>query len=370
MIEAQKIAWLTLHTIPRLSGVKAQKILENITPEELLCCSQKNLLDIGFKPNQAAYICDKGGVTVENCLRWAEKESHHLLMLPDDTYPDQLRQISSAPPVLFVKGKPSVLQEQQIGIVGSRSASIEGLNTACDFARQFAKRGIAVTSGMALGVDGRAHQSCLDAGGETVAVLGCGFEHCYPKSHRALMNRILVSGALVTEFLPSTPPKASNFPRRNRIISGLCRGVVVIEASLKSGTLITARFAIEQGREVFAVPGSLYNPAAQGSHRLIQDGATLVTCADDVLSEILGVSAYKGVIDDVIEQKQSVTEKANLSQAEALLLEQFGDSLLSVDFLAERTHLPVNKVMMHLLELELKGLVASASGGFIRLRGR
>lgn len=369
MTDDQKIPWLTLHTTPGLSGVKTQRIINQIEPKELLESSYKDLLAIGFKPFQAKHIRAQGGGKVEACLSWAEGNMCHLLVVGDRDYPHQLSHIETAPVVLFVEGDKESLSLPQVAMVGSRSATREGLNVAHEFSQHFAESSVAVTSGLALGIDGRSHQGCLDAGGTSLAVLGNGFDHCYPKAHIGLMRRIRESGALVTEFPPYVPPKAQNFPRRNRIISGLSLAVVVVEAGLRSGTLITARFAIEQGRDVFAIPGSIHNPATQGCHYLIREGAMLATCADDVLSEISDEKLRSKLEEaSVAEEKQSLKRDMQMGASELVIFELLGERPESVDFLSERTHLSVNKVMMHLLELELKGLVASAGGGFIRLR--
>lgn len=370
MNEDQKIPWLTLHTTPGLSGVKTQQIIDQISPKELLSCSYKELINIGFKPFQAKHIRDKGGREVEICLNWAEDERRHLFTLEDDNYPSQLSHIATPPIALFVEGGKQTLERPQIAMVGSRSATREGLDIASEFSHRFVELGLVVTSGLATGIDGRSHQGCLDADGATIAVLGNGFDHCYPKAHRGLMQRIRESGALVSEFPPYVPPKAQNFPRRNRIISGLSLGVVVVEAGLRSGTLITARFSLEQGREVFAVPGSIHSPATKGCHHLIREGAILVTSADEVVDEISDEKLRSKLEEtSVSEEKQPLKIEASLEASERAVYELLGAQPESVDFLSERTHLSVNKVMMHLLELELKGLVASAGGGFIRLRG-
>lgn len=281
-----------------------------------------------------------------------------------------MSEIATAPIVLFVQGNKEALQRPQIAMVGSRSATREGLDIASEFSQRFVELGLVVTSGLATGIDGRSHQACLDADGATIAVLGNGFDHCYPKAHLGLMQRVRESGTLVSEFPPYVPPKAQNFPRRNRIISGLSLGVLVVEAGLRSGTLITARFSLEQGREVFAVPGSIHNPATKGCHHLIREGAILVTYADEVVDEISDEKLRSKLEEaSVSEEKQPLKIETPLEVSERAIYELLGAQPESVDFLSERTHLSVNKVMMHLLELELKGLVASAGGGFIRLRG-
>lgn len=222
-------------------------------------------------------------------LPWLEQEAHHLLCFDDPRYPALLGELSDAPPLLFVAGDPALLERPQLAVVGSRRASRPALDTATAFSRSLAAGGFVVTSGLALGIDGAAHQGALDVQGATVAVLGTGLERLYPARHSALARRILEGGgALVSELPLLTTPQASNFPRRNRIISGLSLGVLVVEASPSSGSLITARLAAEQGREVFAIPGSIHHPGSRGCHQLIREGAQLVECIDDILAALHG----------------------------------------------------------------------------------
>ncbi|MDV7212668.1 DNA-processing protein DprA, partial [Azotobacter beijerinckii] len=222
-------------------------------------------------------------------LAWLEEPRRQLLVLGEPAYPALLAELDDAPPLLFVEGDPTLLERPQLAMVGSRRASKPGLDTARAFARHLAGAGFVVTSGLALGIDGAAHQGALDAGGRTVAVLGTGLKRLYPARHERLAAEILAGGgALVSELPLDCPPQASNFPRRNRIISGLSLGVLVVEASPSSGSLITARLAAEQGREVYAIPGSIHHPGARGCHQLIRDGATLVESVEHILEALRG----------------------------------------------------------------------------------
>ena len=222
-------------------------------------------------------------------LRWLERSSQHLLLHDQAHYPALLSELCDAPPLLFVAGEPSILEKPQLAIVGSRRASRPGLDTTGAFSRSLASAGFVITSGLALGVDGVAHRAALDAGGLTVGVLGTGLEKLYPQRHRALADAMINGGcAVVSEFPLEAGPLPGNFPRRNRIISGLSLGVLVVEASVASGSLITARLAAEQGREVYAIPGSIHHPGARGCHQLIRDGATLVETVDDILEGLRG----------------------------------------------------------------------------------
>ena len=206
----------------------------------------------------------------------------------DDAYPALLREIIDPPLALFYRGDLSVLQRPMVAVVGSRRASAYGINAARELSRQLAAAGVVVVAGLARGIDAAAHEAALESGGTTVAVLGTGVDIVYPRSHKRLMQRIASDGLVVTEFADGTPPVAQNFPIRNRVISGLCIGTIIVEATSRSGSLITARMAAEQGREVFAVPGSIFSPGTEGTHRLIQYGAKLVHDIDDVLEELPG----------------------------------------------------------------------------------
>jgi DNA processing protein len=268
--------------------------------------------------------------------------------------------------VLYVRGDRSLLGREQIGIVGSRNATRAGLEHARSFAAALGQKGLLVTSGLALGVDGAAHAGALDAGFPTVAVIGNGVDKPYPYRHRTLSERIAGEGVIVSEYPPGTSAKAGHFPRRNRIISGLSRGILVVEAGLKSGSLITARLALEQGREVFAIPGSVHNPLARGCHHLIRQGAKLVETVDDICEELGGwwTSQNEGDSSSVV-MKRPATE--GLDSREIAVLEALGYDPQSTDDLCSVTGLPADQLMQSLLLLELQGLVDSAPGGFQRI---
>lgn len=222
-------------------------------------------------------------------LRWLEGCKHHVLLHDQCDYPALLSELSDAPPLLFVAGEPSILEKPQLAMVGSRRASRPALDTATAFSRALAGAGFVITSGLALGIDGAAHQAALDIGGQTIGVLGTGLQKLYPQRHHALADAMIASGsAVVSEFPLDAGPLPGNFPRRNRIISGLSLGVLVVEASVASGSLITTRLAAEQGREVYAIPGSIHHPGARGCHQLIRDGATLVETIEHILEGLRG----------------------------------------------------------------------------------
>lgn len=359
-------AWLTLSFTPFIGSGNFRKLVSITSPVNIVNSSRKELKYFGFKPQQITYIKQYAEKDVDFCLSWRNSlPNNSIITLIDSDYPELLKQIGNPPPVLFLKGDVSSLSEPQIAIVGSRNASTDGLKNARDFAADLSRKGLTITSGMALGIDGHAHDGALKAGGKTIAVLGSGLENIYPAKHRDLSTRIIENGALVSEFRPNGLPKPENFPRRNRIISGLSLGVLIVEAAKKSGSLITARYANEQSREVFALPGSIHNPHARGGNALIKEGASLIQSSNDILREVdsllnWSVNAQRGLFTDEDENEQLPF---------SVLLANLGvDEVVSVDILAQRTHIQVHEVMMQLLELELQGHVAAVSGGYIRTR--
>ncbi len=363
--DSDLVAWLKLSCLPGIGGVKLNKLLAKDTPRNIINSSHKYLQRLGLsqKQLQAWTSVDK---EVEACLNWKELASnHHILTLDDPLYPPLLKQIVAPPPLLFLQGDPTCLSQPQIAMVGSRNASVDGLQYARHFAADFVSNDLIVTSGLALGIDGHAHDGALQAGGRTIAVLGSGLAHIYPARHRGLAQRVAESGALISEFRPNAKPRAEHFPRRNRIISGLSLGVLVVEAAEKSGSLITARYALEQGREVFALPASINAKNASGGNHLIRNGACLVEKTKDVLDEI------QTLLDWSVNQSRDLF--STLNEEEELpfpqLLANVGNEATPVDILASRTNIPVQEVMMQLLELELSGHVVAVSGGYIR-KGR
>lgn len=284
-------------------------------------------------------------------LSWLEGRDRHLLMWDDPAYPALLAEVDSAPPLLFVAGNPALLEKPQLAIIGSRRASRPALDTATAFSRHLAQGGFVITSGLALGVDGAAHQGALDVGGQTIGVLGTGLQKFYPQQHRALAAAMIEQGsAVVSEFSLDTGPVASNFPRRNRIISGLSLGVLVVEASLASGSLITARLAAEQGREVYAIPGSIHHPGSKGCHQLIRDGALLVESVDQIMQTLQGWQQLPPVTCSKDSGKRHVLE--------ALLLAAPQTS----EALASNSGWPLPRVLAALTELEVNGRVCNEAG--------
>lgn len=301
---------------------------------------------------------------VDKDLAWLDGADNHFIPITSPGYPPQLKNIPDPPAALFVHGNPDALSLPQIAMVGSRNPSAGGYQTARDFACHFARGGLAVTSGLAMGIDAASHEGALEAGGTTIAVTGTGLDRVYPAKNLELAHTIAGEGALVSEFPPGTPPRRGHFPRRNRIISGLSLGVLVVEAALQSGSLITARQALEQCREVFAIPGSIHNPLARGCHRLIREGAKLVETAGDVFEELKpALSAL--LADSVTDENESATElPAYQADGDHLeLLKAMGYDPISTDSLAARTGLRAEDVSSMLLLLEMDGHVSSTHGG-------
>ncbi|WP_448117855.1 DNA-processing protein DprA [Pseudomonas serbica] len=288
---AELEARLRLHRLPELGPARFRKLLEAFGSASKAISAPASawralgLPQVCCEARRAPEVRDGAS----HALAWLERQGQHLLMWDQPDYPALLAQISDAPPLLFVAGDPQILEKPQLAMVGSRRASRPGMDTATAFSRSLAGAGFVITSGLALGIDAAAHQAALDVGGRTVGVLGTGLENFYPQRNRRLADAMIASGsAVLSEFPLDTAPSAGNFPRRNRIISGLSLGVLVVEASVASGSLITARLAAEQGREVYAIPGSIHHPGARGCHQLIRDGAVLVETIEHILEGLRG----------------------------------------------------------------------------------
>ncbi len=324
-------------------------------------------------PEKIAYalcapVSEELQARIDSTLTWAAQPGNRVVTLADHDYPKSLLTIADPPPVLYAKGNISLLTRQAIAIVGSRNATKQGLENAERFAQALSTAGLTVISGMALGIDASAHQGALlhvtsaRDNGSTVAVTGTGLDLVYPARHRDLAHKIAAAGCLLSEYPLGTPAIASNFPRRNRIISGLSLGVLVVEAAAQSGSLITARSALEQGREVFAIPGSIHSPLSKGCHLLIRQGAKLVESAQDILEELRWHS-----------DSSPVKTTAPAAQGDPLcdaLLAAAGYDPVSVDQLAERSHLSAAEVQAGLLTLELDGKIELLPGGQYRRLGK
>jgi DNA processing protein len=288
---AELEARLRLHRLPELGPARFKKLLEAFgSASKAISAPASAWRALGLPlACSEARRCTEVRDGASHALAWLERPAQHLLMWDQPDYPSLLAEISGAPPLLFVAGDPGILEKPQLAMVGSRRASRPGMDTAAAFSRSLASAGFVITSGLALGIDAAAHQAALDVGGQTIGVLGTGLEKFYPQRNRRLADAMIASGsAILSEFPLDAGPTASNFPRRNRIISGLSLGVLVVEASVASGSLITAKLAAEQGREVYAIPGSIHHPGAKGCHQLIRDGAALVETVEHILEALRG----------------------------------------------------------------------------------
>jgi len=353
-------AWLALNRAPHLGPVSIQRLLEHYpSPLEIFNASSSELAACGLNSRQIDSLSTPDWAAVETDLRWQEQDRARICVLSDEDYPALLRQISDPPPVLYLFGNSEVIGFQQIAMVGSRTPTPMGRETAHEFGAHLAALGLVVTSGLAHGIDAAAHRGAVSVGGMSIAVTGTGLDRVYPARHHDLAHEIAETGVLISEFSLGSPPRPGNFPRRNRIISGLSRGVLVVEAALRSGSLITARLALEQGREVFAVPGSIHNPLAKGCNTLIRQGAKLVETAKDILEEFPDFAA-----EAPAEPRQdSAVTAFELDEDYRKVLENVGFEPTSVDKVVERSGLTADAVCSMLLVLELQGYVATMSGG-------
>ena len=289
-----------------------------------------------------------------------------------ERYPARLAAIASPPPVLYCRGNPEVLGHPQLAVVGARAATRGGRERARAFARTLAECGLVVTSGLARGIDAAAHRGALDAGAPSVAILATGPDRIYPRSNAGLAGELIETGAVITERAPGTPPRPENFPRRNRLISGLCLGVLVVEASLRSGSLITARLAADEGREVFAIPGSVDNPLSRGCHALIRDGAKLVESVVDVIEELAHPGGLQGppASSEPAASDDSADTGGGSGGSARRVLDAVGHDPVTIDRLVEHTGLTPDRLSSILLSLELDGRLDALPGGrYVRVAG-
>jgi DNA processing protein len=350
--------WLALSRIPGLSGSEAIALLDRFETVDAIFAARRAEL-APLLPEKAATVeAILTGIENERLeaeLHWLDEPANHLVTLGDGDYPPLLREIPDPPICLYLRGQRALLARRQFAIVGSRNPTPGGCLNAAAFAEALTRAGLLITSGLALGIDGCAHRAALAAGGATVAVAATGLDRVYPAGHRDLAHRIAEQGALLSEFPLGAPPRREHFPQRNRLISGLSLGVLVVEAAFKSGSLITARLAAEQGREVFAIPGSIHSPLARGCHRLIRQGAKLVETAEDILEELGSLAAAARPAVDIA--------GATLDAPLARLLEQLGYDPVAPDTLVERCGLTPEAISSMLLQMELRGLIAACPGG-------
>ncbi|OGA16908.1 MAG: DNA protecting protein DprA [Betaproteobacteria bacterium RIFCSPLOWO2_12_FULL_63_13] len=343
-------SWIDLSLVPGL-GPRAYRALLTAfgLPEKIRSASRAQLSRVVPEAIAARILEGDRTDEIARALEWVEPSDRSVITLADPGYPRQLLQIPDPPVLLYVTGQVRLLSADSLAIVGSRNATPQGVTNAERFARAMSEAGLVIISGLALGIDAAAHRGGLDGSSSTIAVLGCGADVVYPLDNKLLFARIAETGAIISEYPLGTPPARENFPRRNRVIAGLSRGCLVVEAALASGSLITARFALEQGREVFAIPGSIHSPLSKGCHALIKQGAKLVESAQDVLEE-LGLDSR-------------FPEIHNSSGASSGLLQHMGYDPCTIDTLVQRSDLTAEVISAMLLTLELEGKVSSLPGG-------
>ncbi len=349
--------WLRLTLIPGIGGERQRRLLKAFgLPGHIFDAGHGSLTPVvGDKLAHTVRDHD-AQAAIDAALAWAQAADNHILTLADERYPPALLDTADPPTLLYVKGDPSALSLMSLAIVGSRNATPQGLDNAAAFARTLASDGLCIVSGLALGIDAAAHEGALAGNGRTVAVIGTGADRLYPARNKALAQRIVDNGAIVSEFPLGTPAAAHNFPRRNRIISGLSRGVLVVEAAPGSGSLITARMANEQGREVFAIPGSIHSPLSKGCHQLIREGAKLVETAQDILEE----QAFSPPSRTSKSSRQAPNRP---EESGCALLDAMGFDPVTIDTLADRSGLTAETLYAMLLDMELEGRVSRLPGG-------
>lgn len=355
-------------TNPKVSQFLAEKF---VNLSDLFQAKSETLTNLKVPEKIIGLIKNPNWDLIDKSLVWAEQEQHHIIALTDPDYPQLLKETVNPPFLLFIAGNKALLNTPQLAIVGSRNPTHNGKENAFAFAKQLSLNGLTIVSGGAAGIDAAAHAGALAANTGTIAVMGTGLDQIYPKTNIKLAQNILEQGgALVSEFLVGTPPLKQNFPMRNRIISGLCFGTLIVEATTRSGSLITARLAGEQNREIFAIPGSIHNPMAHGCHALIRQGAKLVETAQDIFFELKSVINLNQFVanSDATEPSFSVNKKNILDPVHKKLLECIEYEPTTIDVIAERSGLKITQITSILLMLELDGYIANTIGGYVRVK--
>lgn len=352
------VYYLALNRMNQVGPRTVMKLTERWPDlKELFALSRQEMEQAGIPPRLAQTLGQFNFTVINEDLNWQNAAAdNHLLTWESPEYPALLREIADPPVVLYAQGQLSALKQATLAVVGSRNPSITGSENALQFSKQLAAQGITIVSGLALGIDAQAHLGCLAAKGQTVAVLGTGIDCIYPRRHLKLAAQIRENGLVISEFSLKSPPIAGHFPRRNRIISGLSLCTLVIEAAIKSGSLITARMALEQNRDVLAIPGSIHNPLARGCHHLLQQGAKLVTSIDDVLTE-LRLNTLPQAEDKSVFFLASESEN---------LVKFIGFETTSIDQMVVRSGFSIEQITNELAELELQGTITAVPGGYIR----
>ncbi len=372
--------WLALKLVPRLAIHKKIALVETFGLTALFSLKGKSSTLTsanGLSAKQLSAFYQPDWQKISNIIQASSACNSAIVCFDDACYPQLLKQIYDPPLVLFIQGEASLLNAQQLAVVGSRAASAGGRDTAFALCQQLAQHKFVITSGLALGIDAAAHRGALCEATGTIAVVATGLDQVYPARHHTLAQQIIHSGGvIISEFVPGTPARAGHFPKRNRLISGMSLGVLVVEAELKSGSLITARFALEQNREVFAIPSSIENQQAKGCHWLIKQGAKLVEQCADIIDEFAFADQPSLHLKGDVQTQCSVQSVANKGGSEIkqkglsndALLASVGFEITPVDKVISRSELPVEEVLTRLTMLELSGLVSAVPGGYIRTK--
>ncbi len=365
-------AWLLLLRAPGIGPATAQQLLAHCGSVQNIFAQPKHAASLpGLKAETRDYLLHPPQDAITDDLQWLEQADHHILTLSHPRYPERLKPLPQPPLLLYVWGDPDYLHQPQLAMVGSRTPTAAGRRTAQDFAHYLADAGITITSGLARGIDAACHQGALQGLAGTVALVAHGLDMVYPAEHRRLAAQIAEHGAVVSEMPVGVTPQRSYFPRRNRLISGLTLGTLVVEAAVKSGSLITARHALEQGREIFAIPGSIHNPLARGCHQLIRDGAKLVETAADILQELASLLPSATISPNsaevVPEAENSGGDDPALDPDHQKLLKCLQFEPAAIDELVERSGFSAAEVASMLLILELKGSVVCDGGRYSRI---
>ena len=364
-VDARVEAWASLQLLPGLGTRALVALLRHFGGAvELRAASRRSLTKVASPEHAAALERGPDPVVLEATLVWLREPGHSLVAWDDADYPRALLAIADPPPAFYFIGRRELLDRPALAIVGSRNATPQGVEEAEAFGATLSAAGLTIVSGLATGIDAAAHRGGLCADGSSVAVVGTGLDRYYPPANRALQERLEREGGIVSEFSLGMPPLAENFPRRNRLISGLSRGVLVVEATLNSGSLITARLAVEQGREVFAIPGSIQSPFSKGAHRLIRDGAKLVETAQDVLEELRFEAAPSSAAPEPV----SSALAGAASEAAERVLSALGHDPAGIDQLARRSGLAAEAIAATLVKLEITGRVVVLPGGWYQRR--
>lgn len=362
MADAQLPHWLRLTLIPGIGGETRRRLLATFgLPEAVFAASAASLVAAVGSTQAERLLSHDSTAAVAAALEWVEQAGNRIVTLADEDYPRSLLDTADPPLILYLKGDPGLLNRPAMAIVGSRNATHQGAANAEAFAKTLAEAGLTVVSGLALGIDAAAHRGALAGRGSTIAVIGTGADRIYPAANEALTREIAARGAVISEFPLGTPAVAANFPRRNRLIAGLARGCLVVEAAERSGSLITARLAGENGREVFAIPGSIHSSLSKGCHRLIRQGAKLVESAEDILEEL----RWEAVVAPGAAGRSATARKpaTRLDATDDPVLAALGHDPTDLDSLAQRTGLSPAELLAALLPLELAGRVSPLPGG-------